>query len=126
MSPNGDTITNGAFGALNQLTGVIAWETQVPDLQVATLAPTIVGDIMMSGSTGAEVGYVPGSLIALNKNTGDILLNVQLDAQFHGGIAFANQYMLVGTGYSYNVVSCSSLLFIGVFANFNSVSDFAD
>jgi outer membrane protein assembly factor BamB len=96
---NGDQITWGAFSAINQQTGALVWQTPMPNQEISSVAPTVVGDIVLSGTQGANAGYTPGSLIAMNKATGAILLNVQLDVLFHGGISFANEYMLLGTGY---------------------------
>jgi glucose dehydrogenase len=103
--PDGTEITNGAFGALDHKTGTVVWAVAIPNLELSEVAPTVIGDIIMTGSTGSNAGYTPGNLIALNKNTGEMLVNLQLDSTYHGGIAFANNFMLVPTGYSYQNVS---------------------
>jgi outer membrane protein assembly factor BamB len=98
---NGVEIQNGAFGAVDQKTGKILWQTAIPGLMISSVSPTIVGDVMFAGSGGSSLGDAPGSLIAMNKDTGVILMNVELDVVFHGGISFANEFMLVSTGYRF-------------------------
>jgi outer membrane protein assembly factor BamB len=96
---DGEVIKNGAFGAIDQQTGVVKWQVAIPNLEISSVSPSVVGDIVITGSQGAEIGFVPGSLIALDKHTGAVLLNNPLDVVFHGGVSFANEYMLVSTGY---------------------------
>jgi outer membrane protein assembly factor BamB len=109
---DGTQITNGAFGAINLQTGAPIWQTAMPDLLVSNVSPSIVGDLMIAGTGYDNNGLVGGSLIAMNKKTGEILMNYQLDVVFHGAISFANEYMFVSDGYRGPNVSFPSTSFL--------------
>jgi outer membrane protein assembly factor BamB len=105
LQPSGQIINNSCYGAADLATGNILWETQAPDNAIAQVPPTVVGDLVLVGRTGnddnpANFENTNGSLIALNKKTGKVLLNLPLDANFHGGIAVVDNYIMFGTGYA--------------------------
>ena len=102
--PSNDTIANSAFGAVNLKDGTIKWQTAAPRDMASSVTPVVVNDLVLTGTTGIQVendilARGPGSLIALNKFTGEIVREDVLDAFFHGGIAVVEDYVLFGTGY---------------------------
>ncbi len=70
------------------------------------MPPTVVGDLVLVGRTGSlddptgNFENSPGGLLALDKATGAVLLDLTLDANFHGGIAVVDSYVMFGTGYA--------------------------
>jgi len=102
--PNGDTISNSAFGAVNLRDGSTLWQKAAPRNTSTVVAPVVVNDVVLTGITGnwSDSSFFPigpGSLLALNKRTGEILLEVPLDEYFRGNIATVHDYIMVGTGY---------------------------
>jgi len=105
LEPQGRNISNSAFGAASLKTGSIMWETQSPNGSFSIMLPTVVNDVVLFGRTGngqmivSNYDKTPGGLIPVQKSTGKILKDYNLDANFHGGIAIQNQYLMFGTGY---------------------------
>ncbi len=98
-------INNSCFGAADLGTGRILWETQASGNAIAQVPPTVVGDLVLVGRTGnnddpANFENTDGGLVGLNKATGEIVLDLTLDANFHGGIAVVDSYVMFGTGYA--------------------------
>jgi len=105
LQPSGQTANNSCFGAADLATGKLLWETQSPENSVAQVPPTVVGDLVLVGRTGnldnpGNFENTNGGLIGLNKVTGQIVLDLTLDANFHGGIAVVDDYVMFGTGYA--------------------------
>ncbi|KAF2100200.1 Quino protein alcohol dehydrogenase-like protein [Rhizodiscina lignyota] len=105
LIPSNQSVHTSAFGAASLTDGRIEWETVVPFGQAAYVPPTVVGDIVIAGRTGLDQGHgvlanTTGGLIVMNKATGEILQDMELDANFHGGIAVQGDYLMFGTGYS--------------------------
>lgn len=106
--PGGDgktTISNSAFGAARLKDGQIIWQTASPRDTMSLVTPSVANDIVLTGSTGAINGTSPfpvgpGSLVALNKHTGQVVAEVILDSYFQGGIAPVHDYVMFGTGYA--------------------------
>jgi outer membrane protein assembly factor BamB len=98
--PSGQVLSNAAFGAVSQSTGAITWEVSAPQGYLSMTPPTVVGDIVLTGTLGA--GTAAGGLVALNKATGALLLNQDLDCTYRGGIAVQDNYLMLGTGYPGN------------------------
>lgn len=99
---NGTQLSNAAFGAASLLDGKILWETPVPRNGTSMVQPTVVNDIVLTGLGGPYTGEftpTPGSFIALDKYTGDILEERILDSFFQAGIAVVHDYVMFGTGY---------------------------
>jgi len=73
---------------------------------VAYGPPTVVGDVVLVARTGFDPNQTltydstNGSLIVIQKATGNILTTVGLSSNFHGGIAVQGQDIMFGTGYS--------------------------
>lgn len=102
--PNGDTISNSAFGAVRLQDGSTLWQTAAPRNTSTGVAPVIVNDVILTGLTGnwsreSHFAVGPGSFLALDKRTGEILLEISLDAYFRGNIATVHGYVMFGTGY---------------------------
>ncbi len=100
-----NTISNSAFGAVSLVDGKILWETQSPMNDSTSFAtPSVVNDVVLTGRT--QLGNLvtgahgPGGLVALNKITGAVLRDYQLNTSFYGNIAIVDNYVLFGTGYN--------------------------
>ncbi|KAL6706453.1 hypothetical protein ACN47E_005392 [Coniothyrium glycines] len=103
--PSGETISNSAFGAVDLRDGRTLWQTAAPRNTSTVVAPVVVNDVVLTGvsgnySDGSFFAVGPGSFIALNKRTGEILLEKPLDAYFRGNIATVHEYVMFGTGYA--------------------------
>ena len=105
IQPSNVQITNSAFGSANLLTGDIVWETQVPQNNLAYAPPSVVGDIVLVSRAGLNA---VGSLMALSKTTGAVLLDWPTDSTMRGGVAIQDQYLLFGTGYDYGAGTFTS------------------
>ena len=101
---DGTKLSNGAFGAASLLTGKIVWETPVPRNATSQVMPSIVNDVVLVGTGGPYRGLLvpapPGSLLALDKDTGEVIKESILDTYFQGAIAIAGERIFFGTGYS--------------------------
>ncbi|KAF2115636.1 quinon protein alcohol dehydrogenase-like superfamily [Lophiotrema nucula] len=102
--PNGTLISNSAFGAASLKDGRTLWQTKAPRNTTSIVSPVVVNDIVLTGVTGnwtdgQLIPTGPGSFLALNKFTGEILEEVPLDSYFHAGIATVHDYVMFGTGY---------------------------
>ncbi|KAL8298354.1 hypothetical protein RB597_006803 [Gaeumannomyces tritici] len=101
--PDGQVISNSAFGAASLKDGRILWLTPAPDNHDSFVAPTVVNDVVLTGTTGARGERLdpigPGYLTPLDKNTGNILRQIEMDTVFRGGMAAVGDYVLFGTGY---------------------------
>jgi PQQ-like domain len=100
LQPSGVTIQNSAFGSAELSTGKILWETQVPQGNMAYSPPITVGDLVLVARAGIDAAV--GSLMALSKTNGSILLDYPTDSTMRGGVTVAGQYLLFGTGYDYS------------------------
>ena len=102
---NGTPLSNSAFGAINLTTGTVQWETPVPANDTSLVPPSIVNDAILTGrsgsyaASGASTNLGPGSLIALDKNTGLIRGSWALDSFFQGAVAVVSEFVFFGTGY---------------------------
>lgn len=102
--PDGSIISNSGFGAVNLRDGSTIWKIAAPRNTTTLVAPIVVNDVVLAGITGNWTAgnfnpTGPGSFLALNKFTGDILLEVHLDSDFRGNIAVVHEYVMFGTGY---------------------------
>lgn len=111
-------VSTGAFGAARLVDGSIQWQTPMPPGVIGSVPPTLVNDVVLNGISGNitkmrdESG--PGSLLALDKNTGRIVHEYPLNGSyFNGGIVPIYEFLLFGVGYdsapgSFNVWKTSS------------------
>lgn len=107
LQPSNISITHSAWGAANLSTGVIVWETAIPGNISAEAPPSVAEDVVLVQSAGVDLGTASarsavgavGSLFALNKQTGSVLVEYPLDAVGSGGIAVQGDYVMFGTGY---------------------------
>jgi len=104
LSPSNVTIRNSAFGSAFLLNGSIVWEVAAPLNSVSYAMPTVVGDIVLVRTTNpinvTDPALFHGEFLALDKHTGQTLLDIPLDTVVYGGIAVQDQYVLFGTGYN--------------------------
>jgi outer membrane protein assembly factor BamB len=106
LEPSGQTVIRSAYGAASLSNGSLLWETGSPLNGVAYGPPTVVGDLVLVARTGFDPNQTltydstNGSLIVIQKATGNILTAIGLSSNFHGGIAVQGQDIMFGTGYS--------------------------
>jgi outer membrane protein assembly factor BamB len=103
LVPSNQTIQNSAYGAASLATGKLLWETQTPDNNVAFGPPSVVGDLIVvtrTGQNNANSANTKGGLIFLSQTTGQVLGDIELDANSHGGVAAYGKNLFFGTGYS--------------------------
>jgi outer membrane protein assembly factor BamB len=102
VEPSGTTISNSAYGAASLANGTLLWETPAPEDAISFGPPTVVGDLVLVARTGianSSFDSTIGGLVALKKATGEIVHDIALDANFHGGVAVQEEYVMFGTGY---------------------------
>jgi outer membrane protein assembly factor BamB len=105
LSDGKTVISNSAFGATSLKDGTTIWQTPVPNNSTSYITPAVVNDVVLTGVTGSLDPMSiflkgPGSFTSLDKRTGQILQDKELDAYFHGAIAAVHDYVMFGTGYS--------------------------
>ncbi|KAK4215502.1 Quino protein alcohol dehydrogenase-like protein [Rhypophila decipiens] len=106
LQPSGRAVNRSAYGAVSLVNGRILWETSVPRNGISLGPPTVVGDVVLVARTGqdpngtASYDQSQGGLVALNKMTGQVIMDRGLGTNFHGGIAILGRYAMFGTGYS--------------------------
>ncbi|OCL13369.1 Quino protein alcohol dehydrogenase-like protein, partial [Glonium stellatum] len=104
LQPSNQTVNNSAYGAASLVDGTLVWETSTPQDQSAYPPPSVVGDLVLVGRTGVATvagaaAGTRGGLVALAKSTGEVIVDIDLDVLFQGGIAIQDNYILFGTGY---------------------------
>jgi hypothetical protein len=94
------TITHSGFGAAT-LGGVPVWGVEAPNGGGSFIAPTRVGDVLLTGNSGDPGPFTTGlgAVFALDASNGKLLFNYTLDAIFHGGISVYDSYVMFGSGY---------------------------
>lgn len=104
LQPSGQTIVNSAFGAAKLIDGTLLWEIASPQNSSSVVPPSVVNDVVFFGRTAENITgnsqATHGGLVVLNKMTGEIIKDYDLDINFHGGIAIQSQYVMFGTGYT--------------------------
>lgn len=104
VQPSNRTIDNSAFGALSLLNGSILWEIPSPYDSISFVQPSVINDVLFTGRTGqnktGSYDLTQGGLIVIDKRSGLMIRDYDLDVNFHGGIAIQNDYVMFGTGYN--------------------------
>jgi hypothetical protein len=106
VQPTNQTINRSAYGAASLSSGRIVWETPAPLENVAYSPPSVVGDLVIVGRTGPDptgngsYDTGKGGLVGIEKRTGKIVLDHELDTNFHGGIAMTGSNIFFGSGYA--------------------------
>ncbi|KAH8817264.1 quinon protein alcohol dehydrogenase-like superfamily [Xylogone sp. PMI_703] len=103
LMPSGQAIQNSAYGAADLRTGKVLWETQVPQNNIALNPPSVVSDLVIvtrSGDNSADSINTRGGLVMLDQTSGEIILDLQLGAYAHSGVAAYDRFLFFGTGYT--------------------------
>lgn len=121
LQPSNETVHGSAYGAACLADGRIVWETATPGatsslIGVAYNPPTVVGGVVLVGKTGLDNStggfeYSKGALLVLDKASGKLVHELDLDANFHSGIAVQGEYVMWGTGYRLGVTYFGKGLF---------------
>ena len=115
--PSRRKINNSAWGAVSLLDGKVVWDTQsLPPTSQAYVPPTIANGVVITGRTqlnadgpGSTTG---GMLVMLEAATGTMLHKIDLDVDYHGGIAVHDEYMIFGTGYQNTFFNTTGSLYV--------------
>lgn len=101
--------SSAIYGAASLSTGKVLWETPaaISTNAIALTPPTVAGELvlfpragLMDGDGGAaDYDNSHGALVALDKATGDVVMEMEVDVTLQGGIAVVGEYVLFGTGY---------------------------
>jgi len=82
------------------------WQTSATrdSNSIVMTPPTVVGDLAIWPRTGVVGGdglyfNSQGALIVIEKKTGKIIKEMEVDTNFNGGIAVQGKYVMFGTGY---------------------------
>ena len=107
LLPGTEKTAKSSYGAAKLIDGKIVWMTKTPKDSMAYPPATIANDIVLVARTGnLTPGPFPtpntatGGLILMNKATGVILQEIDLDAVSYSGVAAQDDYVMVGTGYN--------------------------
>jgi hypothetical protein len=107
LLPGTAKTAKSAYGAAKLIDGSIVWMTATPQDSMAYAPATISSDIVLVARTGnITPGPFPmpntakGGLVVLNKASGAILQQIDLDAVSYSGIAAQDKYLMMGTGYN--------------------------
>ena len=107
LIPGTEKTAKSSYGAAKLVDGSIVWMTKTPKDSMAYAPATISNDIVLVARTGNLVpGPFPmpntatGGLIMMNKATGAILQEIDLDAISYSGIAAQDKFVMMGTGYN--------------------------
>jgi hypothetical protein len=105
----GFNVSSSVYGALALRSGAEEWRTlaNLRSNSIALTAPTVAGDLVLYPRTGVMTGDGTnsdwdnsiGGLVAIEKSTGKIVYEMDVDTNFQGGIAVQGRYVLFGTGY---------------------------
>ena len=97
--PNGQTITTGAFAALDAATGKIVWKVADPsgesDPNAVDLGPTAVANGVV------YAGSMTGFMYALDANTGKVIWQYKGEGSSNAGAAVTDKTIYWGNGYSH-------------------------
>ncbi|KAF2098353.1 Quino protein alcohol dehydrogenase-like protein [Rhizodiscina lignyota] len=124
LRPSNQSTRGSALGAVSLKDGTIIWEVAPPGGNSSITAyannpPTVVGDLVLTGRTGFEnstEGYEnsTGALLAFDKASGKLVHLVELETNFHSGVAVQGEYIMWGTGYrQYTTYSGNGSFYVG-------------
>jgi hypothetical protein len=106
LQPAGvETVNRSGYGAVSLATGDILWSVAAPQNGISFAPPSVVRNLVMVGKTGSDPNgtqsydQTNGSLVALDKMTGRVVLDYVLDTNTHSGVATHGDYVLLGLGY---------------------------
>ena len=90
--PNGETIDNSSWGALDAVTGEILWQIQVPNDANAAGAPTYANGVVYAGA-------LDGVMYALDAERGEILWQFEGEGASCAAPAVVDGTVYWGNGY---------------------------
>jgi polyvinyl alcohol dehydrogenase (cytochrome) len=97
--PNGQTITSGAFAALDAATGKVVWKVADPrgaiDSNAVDLGPTAVANGVV------YAGSMTGYMYALDANNGKVLWQYEGEGASNAGAAVTDKAIYWGNGYNH-------------------------
>jgi len=105
LVPSGQLHNRSVYGAVELSSGKILWQTPVPGNGTSYSPPGVVGDLVLVGKTGSDPNATQnydttnGSLIAMDRTTGRVVLDYVLDTNIHSAVAVWHEYVLFGLGY---------------------------
>jgi outer membrane protein assembly factor BamB len=102
-------VSSSVYGAASLADGKVLWETAaaISVNAIALQPPTVAGDLVLYPRAGvmdtdggpADYDNSRGALVALDKKTGAVVAEMEVETNFQGGIAVVGDYVLFGTGY---------------------------
>jgi len=96
LTPSGETITWGAYSALDAATGRVLWQTPDPAGSYPLGAVTVANGVVYAESIAAQ-----GPLYAFDAATGHLLWNFESHGSALGGAAVVNGTVYWGSGYTH-------------------------
>jgi polyvinyl alcohol dehydrogenase (cytochrome) len=96
----GETITTGAWGALDPATGAILWQIADPAMTMPLLGASVNGPVTaVNGVVFAGSMDPMGTMFAFDAATGDVLWSFESGGTVYGGPAVAGGVVYWGSGY---------------------------
>jgi len=99
-------VSTSVYGAASLKDGSNMWQTSATrdSNSIVMTPPTVVGELAIWPRTGVVGGdglyfNSQGALIVIDKKTGEIIKEMDVDTNFNGGIAVHGEYVMFGTGY---------------------------
>jgi outer membrane protein assembly factor BamB len=102
---NTTAVNNSLIGAASARDGRLLWQVAIPRGEWSVVIPAVVGDLLLTGATGPYgvpagfPGNGSGTLMALRKQTGEVVWSYELEGNFQSAIAVQGEYVFLGTGY---------------------------
>jgi polyvinyl alcohol dehydrogenase (cytochrome) len=106
LVPSGQTVTGGAWSALDPATGRILWQTADPHNAVDVGPVTVANGVVYAGAVDRK-----GHMYALNAATGAIRWTFASGGSVAGGPAISNGVIYWGSGYPKNGGTSSHTLY---------------
>lgn len=100
LAPSTQTMTAGAWVALDACSGEILWSTANPSNEIAPAPVSVANGIIFAGSVAPE-----GPVYAMDAETGKILWSYNSGATVYGGISISYGCIYHGNGYKLGLVA---------------------
>ena len=109
--PNLFNVSSSLYGCASLRDGRVLWERDATFGRnaIALNAPTLAGDLVFvprSGVVSSDGSYhnSRGALVVLERESGKVVMERELETNFQGGIAVVGGLVMFGTGYRNGVV----------------------